>query len=104
MPTRLIRSTADVKFCFWVVGSALDAAFMSSVLDAAVRPTDVFVDVDRADRQATATATNTSASLLPPPQSNQAFLELNRKNPCLSFSLFPASLLLAKFVRRNAHR
>jgi hypothetical protein len=40
MSNSLTRLAAAAKYCSLVVGSALDAAFMSSVLDAAVRPAD----------------------------------------------------------------
>ena len=40
MSNRQIRSAAAVTLRSWVAGSALDAAFLSSVLGAAVRPTD----------------------------------------------------------------
>jgi hypothetical protein len=36
----LIRWAADATLCSWVVDSALDAAFLSPILGAAVRPTD----------------------------------------------------------------
>jgi hypothetical protein len=39
MSNILIPLATAATLCSWIVGSALDAAFMSSVLDAAVRPT-----------------------------------------------------------------
>jgi hypothetical protein len=41
MSNSLILLAAPATLCSWVIGSALDAAFLPSVVDAAVRPTDV---------------------------------------------------------------
>jgi hypothetical protein len=49
--SRLYHVAADAKFCFLVVGSALDAAFLSRVLDAAVRPTDAVSNIGRCHRR-----------------------------------------------------
>jgi hypothetical protein len=58
MSIGLIRFDAAATLYSWIAGSALDAAFLSSVLGAAVRPTGVVspTPVDQTDGLSTRTA------------------------------------------------